>query len=113
METKTMEENVKTMETSAKEVKMNQDAEQKLTYEQLNDACQQLFQQNQRLIQRLKENNIEVMFKRLDYLFKVLEHSALFSDPYFVSACADEIKDAITVKGESKEDTENSETTGK
>ena len=80
----------------------------KLTYEQLNDACNQLWQQNQRLMKRNTELEQFGMFKRLDYLFKVLEHSEKFPSD-FVIICTDEIKDAMTItpsenrEGESKE----------
>ena len=49
--------------------------QKKLTYEQLNDACNQLWQQNKQLVKRNKELEQFVMNKRLDYLFKVLECS--------------------------------------
>lgn len=78
----------------------------KLTYEQLNDACNQLAQQNMQLKGRNRELEQFVMFKRLDYLFKVLELSDKFSEQ-FVTASAKEIEDAMTLskeenKGEEK-----------
>lgn len=71
--------------------------EQKLTYEQLNDACSQLYQQNQYLQNQLKQANLTNMFKRLDYLFKVLEYNTVFNDPEFIGNCVDEIKDALSI----------------
>lgn len=68
----------------------------KLTYEQLNDACNQLWQQNKQLVKRNKELEQFVMNKRLDYLFKVLECSKEFSSD-FIENCASEIEEAITV----------------
>ena len=73
-------------ENKAKEIKMNSvknDSEanspkQKLTYEQLNDVCNQLFQQNQELRKSLQEMNAVNVFKRLDYLFKVVELASTF-----------------------------------
>lgn len=104
-------------EKKAKEIKMNgakttsEKAKQKLTYEQLNDVCNQLFQQNQQLRKELQEMNAVNMFKRLDYLFKVVELSTTFKDADFVNSCMDEIKEALTVptdnadtKEEGKED---------
>lgn len=44
-------------------------------------------------IQQLMSNNI---FKRLEFLFKVLEHKESF-DATFVQNCAIEIKDLITI----------------
>jgi hypothetical protein len=75
----------------------------KLTYEQLNDACNQLLQQNQQLAGRNRELESFVMFKRLDYLFKVLEHTTMFPNAFLIS-CANEIKEALTVPEESKEE---------
>lgn len=71
--------------------------EQKLTYEQLNDACSQLYQQNQYLQNQLKQANLTNMFKRLDYLFKVLECEKVIKDSEFINNCVEEIKDALTV----------------
>ena len=68
----------------------------KLTYEQLNNACNQLFQQNQQLLHKIQEINAVNMFKRLDYLFKVVELAATFKDADFVNSCIDEIKEAMT-----------------
>jgi hypothetical protein len=101
-------------EKKAKEVKMNSvktskenTPKQKLSYDQLNDACNQLFQQNQQLRKALQEMNAANMFKRLDYLFKVVELGATFKDADFVNSCMDEIKEALTVpddKENGKED---------
>lgn len=80
--------------------------EQKLTYEQLNDACQQLFQQNQYLVKELKEANMTNVFKRLDYLFRVLESAPSF-DNTFVKQCASEIQEALTLKEENNKKEES------
>lgn len=84
----------------------NKAEEKKLTYEQLNDACNQLWQQNKQLAMRAKELEQCVMSKRLDYLFKVLELSGKFGSDFVVS-CANEIEQAMTVpasNGESGEE---------
>lgn len=70
--------------------------QKKLTYEQLNDACNQLWQQNKQLVKRNKELEQFVMNKRLDYLFKVLECSKEFSSD-FIENCASEIEEAMTI----------------
>ena len=70
--------------------------QKKLTYEQLNDACNQLWQQNKQLVKGNKELEQFVMNKRLDYLFKVLECSKEFSSD-FIGNCASEIEEAMTV----------------
>lgn len=77
--------------------KKEEKKEQKLTYDQLNQACNQLFQQNQYLNKQLKELNTYNMFKRLDYLFKVVEFAPTFKDAEFVNYCTDEIKDALVI----------------
>lgn len=83
-------------EKKSKEVKMEpKEAQQKLTYEQLNDACSQLFQQNQQLARQLNDANMVNMFKRLDYLFKAVELSGTINDPEFINSCIDEIKEAL------------------
>ena len=69
---------------------------QKLTYEQLNDACGQLYQQNQNLVKQLQQAEGMLMTKRLDYLFKIVEYSKAF-DPDFVKECVDEIEEALKV----------------
>lgn len=84
--------------------KKEEKKEQKLTYDQLNQACNQLFQQNQYLNKQLKELNTYNMFKRLDYLFKVVEFSSTFKDAEFVNYCTDEIKDALVIPENTEED---------
>lgn len=77
------------------------DEHQKLSYEQLNDACNQLFQQNQRLVKRNNELEQFLLNKRLEYLFKVISieegiSNKMFSKE-FITACAKEIEEALTV----------------
>lgn len=74
----------------------NKPAGKKLTYEQLNDACNQLWQQNKQLVARTRELEQYAMNKRMDYLFKVLEFSIKFSSD-FVADCASEIEAAMTI----------------
>lgn len=74
-----------------------QDNQQKLTYEQLNDACAQLYQQNQVLAKQLQQANMTNMFKRLDYLFMALNYSSVIDDNDFIGRCVEEIKEALTI----------------
>lgn len=85
-------------ENKTKVVSMNngKKEEKKLTYEQLNDACNQLWQQNKQLATRTRELEQFAMNKRLDYLFKVLEYSNKFSSDFIVS-CTNEIEEAMTI----------------
>lgn len=87
----------------------NQEEKKKLTYEQLNNVCQQLFQQNQQLREKVTELGNVAMFKRLDYLFKVVEFASTFKDADFINSCMDEIKDTLTVKEEETGDTNTKE----
>lgn len=74
----------------------------KLTYEQLNDACNQLWQQNKQLVSRNRELEQFVLNKRLDYLFKVLELSSKFTSDFVVN-CSSEIEEMMTVPQEPEE----------
>lgn len=88
---------------ASKEVKMNLASkgakrEGKLSYEDLNKVCAELSQRNQYLMQQLQQANLANMYKRLDYLFMVLQHAEVIKDADFINACVDEIKSAITIE---------------
>ena len=88
-------------EQKAKTVEMNASQEnKKLSYEELNDVCMRLEQQNQYLVRELQKANLTNMFKRLDYLFKVVEYSHSFGDAEFVGNCIEEIKEAMIINTE-------------
>ena len=86
------------MEGKKKTIEMKPQAErqQKLTYEQLNEACAQLYQQNQNYIRQMQEMNAALMSKRLEYLFKVLEYGIHFNED-FVEECVKEISETLHV----------------
>lgn len=89
------------MEKQGKVISINttkeSDKEQKkLTYEQLNDACNQLFQQNRQLLIKNKELEQFCMNKRLDYLFRIVENNEKFSSDFVVTAI-NEIEEAMTI----------------
>ena len=90
-------------EQKAKTVNMNKQESaskgQKLTYEQLNDACNQLWQQNKQLVMRNRELEQLAFNKRMDYLFKVLEFDSKFSSDFVVN-CTNEIEEAMTIPNE-------------
>ena len=96
-----------------KEIKMDADKE-KLTYEQLNNACVQLSQENQYLKQQLNQaSKVLNTFSRLDYLFRVVEcdhnnksNSVSFSVE-FVEQCIKEIQEIMTVPEEEDKSKEN------
>ena len=92
------------------------ESDNKLTYNQLNNACSQLFQQNQYLTKQLKELSAYNMFKRLDYLFEVIKNPDIFSkydvDDKFVGACVKEIMNALTVNNDAVENNNSSKDEG-
>lgn len=105
-----MEEKKIVNTNESKKVKLNignmEEGKKKLTYEQLNDTCNQLWLQNRQLAVKNRELEQFVMNKRLDYLFKVVEYSSSFSSDFVVS-CSNEIEEALTIPQNDKEDKEN------
>ena len=102
-----MEENQnKTVNMTGKEVKKEET--KKISYEDLQKAAGQLYQQNQQLIAKCKQyeeqmqrlNNVEV---RLHYLFEVLDKGSYF-DNDFIDICVNEVKEIMTIKEEPEEE---------
>lgn len=81
---------------------IKKEEKQKLTYEQLNDACNQLFQQNKQLSLRNRELEQFLMNKRIEYLFKVMEFNTLFHSDFVVS-CVEELEEALKLPQEKEE----------
>lgn len=77
------------MENTKTEVRENP------TYEQLENYVNQLASQNMALNKRVAELSEISMFKRIDYLFKVIENKDSF-DESFVETCSNEIVDVMT-----------------
>lgn len=77
---------------------------QKMSYEQLEQVAHQLSEQARQLYGQLQKSNLNNMFKRLDYLFKVVENGHMFKQD-FLDKCVKEIEDIMTVP----EEPENSE----
>ena len=71
----------------------------KLTYEQLQNVAANLSTQVQQL-------NMYNAFKRLDYLFKVVDSNGPF-DSDFILTCVDEIKKIMTIEENKEETTED------
>lgn len=86
----------------------NQEVEQpkELSYEELKNVAAQLQHQNEQMRNAIMKLDYTNTFKRLDYLFKVVEFSIQFPDD-FVTNCINEIVDMMTVKEEEKEDRES------
>lgn len=98
-------------EQKKKVVEMNTQAQrpEKMSYEQLENVAHQLSEQNRQLFTKLQELNMANMFKRLDYLFKVVENGHMFKQD-FVEKCIAEIESLMTVpEQEEKIDAEDKE----
>lgn len=78
----------------------------KLTYEQLQNVAANLSTQVQQLNRQLQEANMYNAFKRLDYLFKVVDSNGPF-DSDFILTCVDEIKKIMTIEENKEETTED------
>lgn len=75
---------------------------EKLSYEQLENVASQLSNQAKQLYAKLQEANMTNMFKRLDYLFKVVDSAHAFNEE-FVNKCVTEIEYLMTVPEDNKE----------
>lgn len=69
---------------------------EKMSYEQLENVAHQLSEQNRQLFAKLQELNMTNIFKRLDYLFKVVENGHMFEQD-FLEKCIAEIESLMTV----------------
>ena len=75
---------------------------EKLAYEKLENVAHQLSEQNRQLFAKLQELNMANMFKRLDYLFKVIENGHMFKQD-FLEKCIAEIESLITIPKQEEE----------
>ena len=82
---------------------------EKLSYEQLEQVAHQLSEQTRQLYSQLQQSNMTNMFKRLDYLFKVVENGHMFKQD-FLEKCIAEIEEIMTVPEETEEDNKEEET---
>ena len=74
-----------------------------LSYEELNNVARQLSEQNRQLQQMLQ--NTQNIFRRLDYLFRVVEIKDFIPDD-FKEACAKEIIELMTIPDDESENKE-------
>lgn len=90
--------NIKMEEQKKKVVEMKSQVQrpEKMSYEQLENVAHQLSEQNRQLFAKLQELNMTNMFKRLDYLFKVVENGHMFKQD-FLEKCIAEIKSLMIV----------------
>ena len=75
---------------------------EKMSYEQLENVAHQLSEQNRQFFAKLQELNMANMFKRLDYLFKVIENGHMFKQDFF-EKCIAEIESIMTVPEQEEE----------
>lgn len=69
---------------------------EKMSYEQLENIAHQLSEQAKQLYMKLQDANMGNMFKRLDYLFKVVENGSAFKQDFY-EKCIMEIEELMTV----------------
>lgn len=74
--------------------------EQKYTYDELNNICGQLYQQNQNLLKQLRQMDQVTMFKRVEFLLKIIELSDKIKDAEFINNSIEELKEAMTIPEE-------------
>lgn len=100
-----MEENKKMndMKLNSKE---NAAKSEKMPYEQLENIAHQLSDQVNKLYARLQEADMNNLFKRLDYLFKVVENAKIFPED-FLNTCVAEIQSLITLPEEPQAEGDN------
>ena len=84
------------------EMKPQMQRPEKMSYEQLEGIAHQLSEQNRHLFAKLQELNMTNVFKRLDYLFKVIESGHMFKQD-FLEKCIAEIESLITIPKQEEE----------
>lgn len=98
-----------------KEVREMGEAKNKLSYEELENVChqlsaqaQQLNVQNQQLRKMIEEANLTNLYKRLDYLFAVINKDNAYLSHNFKVQCAVEIENLMATP-EQEENTDKGE----
>ena len=81
-----------------------QDAPQELTREQLVGMLHQLFEENKKLRNVIEEMNMTNLFKRLDYLFRIITEDNKYLTDEFKDKCAKEIEFLMTQEQETSEE---------
>ena len=103
MEEKTVKMEPNVLRETPEEAETPERDTTKLSYDELENIAKQLSDQNRQLYQKLQETTTESMFKRLNYLFKVLEFNSSF-DQAFTDKCVEEIQYMITIPEQEEED---------
>lgn len=79
--------------------------QEKLSYDELNQVSQQLFQENKMLRTKVQELSVEAFYKRIEYMFKVVELASVFSKE-FVERTIQEIETIMKADEEQKAEEE-------
>ena len=87
---------MKKIQEATPEMEATKEKPQKMTYEQLEGIAHQLSEQNVQLVRKLQEANMQNMFARLNYLFKVVEFGARFPKEFLDKSIA-EIVSIMTI----------------
>ena len=90
------------------EVNNQQEQVKKYSYEELENICHQLSEQARNLYIQLQEANLNNMYTRLNFLFKVLENQISF-EPKFVEDCSNEIVTLMAIKEQDDKEESKSE----
>ena len=87
----------KVVEMGTKSTPKDADKEiSKLSYEDLENVARQLSEQNRQMYARIQEIDTQNAFKRLDYLFRVIENKTNFPKD-FSDTCVSEIIGVMTI----------------
>lgn len=79
--------------------------QEKLSYDELNQVSQQLFQENKMLRTKVQELSIEAFYKRIEFMFKVVELASVFPKE-FVERTIQEIETVMKAEEEQKAEEE-------
>lgn len=73
---------------------------------QLKELLTNVMNQNKQLIMQLQNEGLQNMFKRLDYLFRIVENSNKSFSDSFIEYCTNEIENMMTIQKEENGDAE-------
>lgn len=76
---------------------------EKKTYEQLEAENNQIKQQAEAMYRQIQQMNMQNVFKRLEFLFKIVENRTAFPEE-FKNKCVMEIVNLITIPEEQKQE---------
>lgn len=98
-----MEEKKPEMKISHKDEKMSYEQLEN-TAHQLSEQSRNLYMQNQKLMQKLQESNLSNFFKRLEWLWTIINSNTPYVTEEFKQKCGEEFMYNMTLAPESEED---------